>query len=694
MIHRVTVEGPNFGVWLRALAVLTALSAVGLGAEAQRAIHEPKLFQMRAADQTSDPFLAAVPYDTGGPEAWSLAVADLNADGKLDVIVVNNNGYPNTGDSTVGVTLGNGDGTFRPAVVYDAGYGGATSVAVGDLNNDGKPDFVVASAGFVSVFVGNGDGSFQPAVVYASGGAVSFPSSIPLLLDDLNGDGKLDVIVGNQTNQSGGDGAALVLLGKGNGTLSTPKAYDSGGFFMTAVAVADLNSDGIKDIVLLNCAASGSSECSTLAIGSVGVLLGNGDGTFKPIQNYLRGAGGLSWSPVKIADVNGDGKPDILVGNPCKLKFRHEDGYCTNDGSVGVLAGNGDGTFRPVVTFDSGGSDAASIVVTDMDGDGKLDLVVQNGSVPAVLRGNGDGTFLFADRYNPGGIMQGSPVQVADVNGDGIPDLVGFAASSVDVIWVMLGNGSGFTGSFGYVTGYGLSQAVIEDVNGDGKPDLLAVYGCNNSYGCGAADGTLGVQLNNPEFIFNSSITRVTSNAGLVGPNQSVTYAVVVSDPGGNSVTGSVECLDHSKVIADQTLENNQTTFNILYSSAGTHEVQCVYSGNSAHLSSTSLNLSEYVKQLPVGSAMTLATSASPTLVGQPVTFTARVTSKFGLVPNGEPVTFYDGKTVLGTAPLSASTAAFTTSSLSAKKHTIKAVYAGDGSFKGSQKTVMQVVEK
>jgi Bacterial Ig-like domain (group 3)/FG-GAP-like repeat len=653
-------------------------------------VHPPDAHSM---DQT-DPFLPFVPYDTGAPEVISMAVADLNHDGKQDLVVVNYNGYPSEGDSSIGVLLGNGDGTFQPAVVYDAGTTGVTSVAIGDLNNDGKLDVVVASAGSVSVFLGKGNGTFKPAVVYASGGVTSVPASVPLLLADLNGDGKLDVIVGSQTNQSGGDGSAVVLLNNGNGTLQAAKTYDSGGFFTSSIAVADLNADGIQDLVVVNCAASGSSSCFFTAGGTVGVLLGNGDGTFRTVQSYARGGSGITWSPVIVADVNGDGKPDVLVGNACAVKIKGDEAVCTNDGSVGVLAGNGDGTLRPVVTYDTAGSDAASIVLADTDGDGKLDLVVQNGSTPAVLRGKGDGTFLYPDRYNSRGIMGGSSVLVADINGDGIPDLIGFGATSVDFIWVLLGNGSGFTEPFTYITGYGLSQAVVQDVNSDGRPDLLAVYGCSDEDGCPGIDGTVGIQLSNPGFIYNSTITRVTSNVDPAPLNQPVTYTVTVTNLAGTGVTGSVSCSDKQKLfLVEATLINNRSTVSVVYPSAGKHEVQCIYSGDSENLGSTSLNLPEYVATLPVTSKTTLATSGSPSHAGQSVTFTAKVSSPDGTIPDGELVTFNNGKTVLGSALISGGTAAFTTSSLPVNKHTITAIYAGDASFKSSRGAVVQVVE-
>jgi FG-GAP-like repeat len=153
--------------------------------------------------------------------------------------------------------------------------------------------------------------------------------------------------------------------------------------------------------------------------------LGNGDGTFQPVVSYNSG-GKVAWS-VTIADLNGDGKPDLVVANACGTA-----GKCNSDGSVGVLLGNGNGTFQPALSYDSGGWYAESLAVADVNGDHKPDLIVTNfeacfsscpnGSV-GVLLGNGNGTFQAALSYDSGA-LDATSVAVADVNGDGAPDLL------------------------------------------------------------------------------------------------------------------------------------------------------------------------------------------------------------------------------------------------------------------------------
>jgi len=157
--------------------------------------------------------------------------------------------------------------------------------------------------------------------------------------------------------------------------------YDSGGDEASSVAVADINRDGVVDVVLANY----SSDSANRANGSVAVLLGNGDGTFRPAVTY--DSGGYGAASVLIADVNGDGQPDVIVANIATSYIN-----CCNgtDGVVGVLLGNGDGTFQTAVTFDTGGIGPSSVTAADINSDGRPDLLVANNCANANC-GNGVG---------------------------------------------------------------------------------------------------------------------------------------------------------------------------------------------------------------------------------------------------------------------------------------------------------------
>jgi hypothetical protein len=379
---------------------------------------------------------------------------------------------------------------FAPSVTYRTGGFQPTAVALADVNGDGRPDLIVANhcsnpqcktSGVVGVLLGNGDGTFQKAVTYDSGGSVAFSVAVA----DVNGDAKPDILVANMGDGSS-DGSVAVLLGNGDGTFQKAVTYDSGGKYLKSVAIRDVNSDGKADLLLANM-GDGSNN------GSVGVLLGNGDGSFQKAATFDSGGIGTDW--VAVADLKGDGKLDLIVANLCG-----NDPHCHGSGTVGVLHGNGDGTFRTAVTYDSGGMDAPSLAVADVNGDGKLDIVVTSGDAVGVLLGKGNGTFRKALTYKSGG-HEAWAVAVADVNGDGKPDVLvthgGNNASEHSKVGVLLGNGDGAFQRVATCDSGGVAtfSVAVGDVNGDGKPDLIVTNFWENESGR-SAPGTVGVLIN------------------------------------------------------------------------------------------------------------------------------------------------------------------------------------------------------
>jgi len=377
-------------------------------------------------------FSPPVTYDSGGELTRWAAVADVNGDDKLDLVVANEQ------TNTIGVLLGNSDGTFQPVSIYASGGSDTWSVVVADLNGDGKQDLAVANGnagagvGTVGVLLGNGDGTFRNVVNYEAAGFLSNAVAI----GDLNGDGKPDLVVAD-----GASGSVGVLSGKGNGTFNSVVTYPGGGS-LTSVLTADVNGDGKADLVV------GSSnqvfnDHSVTLFGTVGILLGNGNGTFQPVVIYrsgghLRvvengGGGGGPFVSVAVADLNGDGKLDLLASNGLGCF----NATCKNF-PAGVLLGNGDGTFQPAVTHASGVFGATAAAIGDVNQDGRPDLLVEGNKV-AVLLGNGDGTFQSATTFRTGGRGAGS-IAIADVNGDGRPDLL---AANVQI------NQTSFEGSVG-----------------------------------------------------------------------------------------------------------------------------------------------------------------------------------------------------------------------------------------------------
>lgn len=394
----------------------------------------------RSLTQNVPLFLAPVTYSSGGEFNTSVALGDVNGDGKLDIVAANFC-VPNCEAAQVGgfeVLLGNGDGTFQTGQVYSLASGQGASIALADLNGDGKLDVVISispsvgcfaegGGGSVGVFLGNGDGTFRPEKTYQSGGLCTSK----LIVADVNRDGKSDVIVAGAcgSNQSycseSIDGIISVLRGNGDGSFQAAQTYDSGGVFPRDMTVADVNSDGKLDLLVAN----GGSEQQGAGNGNVAALLGNGDGTFQPVEifnTFSPYAGELA--SLAVADLNGDGKPDVAETTCFYFTCAQ------NTGELVVQLGNGDGTFQAPQVYSTGRSIPSSVVLADVNLEGKLDAVlVSNGECPdcptggvSVLLGNGDGTFSTfhpSARFSSGGSV-GVSAAIGDVNGDGRLDVV------------------------------------------------------------------------------------------------------------------------------------------------------------------------------------------------------------------------------------------------------------------------------
>jgi hypothetical protein len=403
------------------------------------------------------------------------------------------------------------------------------------------------------------------------------------------------------------------------------------------------------------------------------VLLGNGDGTFQSPATYLCGGGGHS---VAVADVNGDGKPDAVVAN-----------FDAVSGPVGVLLGNGDGSFQPVVLYDSGGVNPWSVAVADVNGDGKPDLLVANrySRNIGVLLGNGDGTFRRAVTYNSGGNWAVS-VAVADVNGDGKPDLV--VANEDFTVGVLLGNGNGsFKAAVVYTSGgYPAEAVAVADVNGDGKLDVLVANQCSTANCEGnKGDGTVGVLLNKAT---TSTVLTSTQNPSLYG--QAVTWTATVTSSGSITPTGKVTFTWSGFTIGTATLNSSGlATLTRSYLNADPYPLTAVYHGDANNFGSTSAVLNQLVQQTT--SAATISSSPNPSTHGQAVTFTAKISSPT-VIPTG-PVTFTAGKTVLGTAQLSGGKAKLVISSLPVGSTKVTVTYNGDSNIAKSSASVTQTVQ-
>lgn len=425
-----------------------------------------------------------------GYDDESISIADLNGDGKLDIVAAGRG---------VSVLLGRGDGRLASRTDYAAADFPAALV-LGDLNGDGWPDIATANddSNTVSVFLGNGDGTFAANVDYVIG---ELPRS--LVMGDLNNDGKPDLVTVNNNSRT-----VSVLLGQGDGTLAPRLDYAPKGA-PRSLALGDVNEDGKLDMVLAT-----DSDPLTLS-----VALGKGDGTFAtstdlPFQSNL----GLDGAPIALGDVNGDGKLDIVV-------------TVAYTGEIGVLLGKGDGTFPPPVRSIATGGGSAGILLRDLNHDGKLDLVTAGRGVRVAL-GEGDGSFAAQVIYPYSARLLA--LAADDVNGDGNPDLaVALNDGSRDWVDLLFGNGDGTLAhneALTYNTSSRPDSVTAADLNGDGNLDLVTTSASSVGVLFGAGNGVLSART-------DYSTGQITRSTRLGDVNGDATIDIIAVD-GASSTVG------------------------------------------------------------------------------------------------------------------------------------------------------------
>ena len=501
--------------------------------------------------------------DGNGNFVSYVAVADVNGDGKADLVTV-------IRPAGISVFLGNGDGTFQAKWAYHfplAYFESVPSnVVVADFNGDGKPDLAAANGVAVSVLLGNGDGTFHfgRELDYAMGQPVSY-----LAAADFDGDGKVDLAVDLAVPTSGG---STLLLGNGRGSFQPGPSYLTG--VTSGIAVGDFNGDGFADVAVVNYES-----------GTVSIFLGTGQGTLQPAIDF---ATGVTYSrSIAVEDLNGDGKPDLAI-----------DG----SGKTVVLLGNGDGTFGMPVSSGPALPGGYFIGLGDVNGDGKPDLIFSPLGYLVLLFGNGDGTFSIPTIFNKWNTTYAGSVAIGDFNGDGPPDLVftngyvlmGGAGTGTSVTVSSSANPSyagesvvftanispsDATGSVTFYDGSAAIGAVVlpggaaslaTSKMSPGSHSITAVYNGDTYHGAGVSD-----VLNQAVTPGAATTTSLSSPATQIIYGQSARLTATVSP---SSADGGVAFYDGSTLIGIQPLVTGQAVFTANTPATGTQSFHAFYS--------------------------------------------------------------------------------------------------------------------
>lgn len=383
----------------------------------------------------------------GTNEPLNVAGGDVDADGLLDVVVAVNtpgeagppcgaNCNPMNYPFSIAVLPGNGDGTFGTAD-YSVG-GQPASVAIGDVNEDGRPDLAVAMSdptsdtSAVSVMLGQAGGGFTAPVDYAAGFRCQ-----DVAIADLDGDGHADLVTANTFQASK---SVSVLLGRGDGSFASPVDHVIA-CSPLRLGVGDLNEDGHPDLVL------SEGNCG------VSVMRGDGSGGFGAETNL--GIGFYAYA-VAVSDLDADGHLDLAIA-----------GGANGPGRLRVLRGVGDGSFVPGADV-SMGKALRSVSVGDLNGDGHADVAAAGGSNVLILLGDGAGGGVASQLT----AASGSGILIRDMDGDARADLVTRGGAFVSILHGLDPDG------FGPETMFGLrspsSSFAIADLDGDLWPDLVS----------------------------------------------------------------------------------------------------------------------------------------------------------------------------------------------------------------------------
>jgi hypothetical protein len=584
----------------------------------------------------------------------AIASAYLNADNNLDLVT-------GDADKVITVMLGNGDGSFQAKQNYPGcPIGNAIKMVLADFNRDGNTDIALgcsnSNTGGVAILLGHGDGSFANPVFYTSGDVEG------LSLGDFNNDGILDIVVTGQTAQN-----VTVFLGKGNGTFGAGNVIETTSTQVNDVVVGDFNQDGNQDIAY-------AVVMSGQLLSNLYVALGNGDGTFKSPTLVASSIGEF----LAAGDLNGDGMPDIVsttVTGSATQKYVGQWMF--------VLLGNGKGSFQSPATYTADYPSDPSIA--DVNGDGIPDIIAGGSTGALVFLGNGDGTFQSYSEPSIGGFAYTYAVTTGDFNNDGNADLAGTdacpggapsACASVNVTYPLAAVSLSLVGETADASAL-TGVAVLPP--GSGEHNVDASYPGNSIFSASVSSPVQLLAAPVP-----TTLTLVVSPTSATLTGQSVTLTATlnpysVTGPPSTTTDGeSVKFYSGSTLIASAPLSGGTAQLITTSLPVGSDALEAIYPGDTNYETSTSSVVNVTV------AGILLSSSPNPSTYGQTVTLAATTAAN----ASGN-VTFMDGSNVLGTGGISGASASFSTSTLTGGTHNLTAVNGGSTS-----PVVVQTVNK
>ncbi|HET9804391.1 MAG TPA: Ig-like domain repeat protein, partial [Candidatus Acidoferrum sp.] len=576
----------------------------------------------------------------------------------------------NSQDRTVTLLVANGtNGSYRQfSSIPVPGYY-PTGIVAGDFNRDGIMDLAVVSTcttnfcyptaipelpGSVTIFLGDGIGGFSASPVQL----VTDNSPFAIATADLNGDGILDLVVVNS-----GSNTLSVFMGNGDGTFTQTSASPATGANPKAIVIGDFNRDGFPDVAVANYADNTISillnqNCASVAATAC---------SFTPAA--APPAVGYGIRAITTGDMNGDGFLDLVVAGG-------------SGGSVNVLLGDGTGAFTVVPPFYTG-PDPMGVVVADFNQDGRLDIVTVDS---------------IGSSYT---LMQQAVVAQLQLT----TNLATLPYGYVPTLSVQIQPGPAPAGPTGTISLYDgsttITSATLSGFQyqlqfllppayffGAGIHQLTAVYSGDSNFAPVASNVVTETVTQTP------TTTTLASNVTNAPYGMAITLSATIQPQAPAPATGTVTFFDttNSTTIGTAAITNNSAQFVVSNLSGGSHSIVATYQGDANCTWSSSSPVALTVST--ASTTTTMGAAANPAGYGQNVTLTATVQPPSGTPASGT-VNFLDGGTLLGTATIANNTAQLSVSSLSVGTHTLTAAYSGDGNLSGSTSTpVAETINK